>query len=82
MAERILLLVGTKKGAFIIESDPDRRKWTVRGPTCEGYPIQDISRDPATGTLYAGGGSVWYGPTVFRSEDLGESWTQSSDGLT
>ena len=82
MAERILLLVGTKKGAFIVESDADRRSWSVRGPTCEGYPIQDISRDPATGTLYAGGGSSWYGPTVFRSDDLGETWTQSSDGLT
>jgi photosystem II stability/assembly factor-like uncharacterized protein len=82
VAERVLLLVGTKKGAFIAESGPDRSSWTVRGPSCEGYPIQDINRDPATGVLYAGGGSQWYGPTVFRSEDLGETWTQSSDGLT
>jgi len=82
MAERILLLVGTKKGALVLESDPRRRAWTVRGPSCEGYPIQDISRDPDTGTLYAGGGSPWYGPTVFRSDDLGETWTQSSEGLT
>ena len=36
MADRILLLVGTKKGAFIVESDADRRSWTVRGPMCEG----------------------------------------------
>jgi photosystem II stability/assembly factor-like uncharacterized protein len=82
VADRIMLLVGTKKGAFIAESDRDRRDWTIRGPSCEGYPIQDISRNPATGTLYAGGGSQWYGPTVFRSDDLGQSWTQSSDGLT
>ena len=82
MADRILLLVGTKKGAFILESDAARRSWAIRGPSCEGYPIQDISRDPATGTLYAGGGSPWYGPTVFRSDDLGATWTQSSDGMT
>jgi len=82
MAERVLLLVGTKKGAFIVESGPDRKSWTVRGPTCEGYPIQDINVDPASGVLYAGGGSEWYGPTVFRSEDRGQTWTQSSEGLT
>ena len=82
VGERILLLVGTKKGAFIIESGRDRRSWSVRGPECAGYPIHDISHDPATGTLFAGGGSPWYGPTVFRSNDLGLTWVQSSDGLT
>jgi photosystem II stability/assembly factor-like uncharacterized protein len=82
MAERILLLVGTRKGAFILESGPDRRTWSVRGPSCEGWPINDISRDPASGTLYAGGSSPWYGPTVFRSDDLGVTWQQSSEGLT
>ncbi|HEX7473800.1 MAG TPA: hypothetical protein VF323_12015, partial [Candidatus Limnocylindrales bacterium] len=82
MTDRILLLVGTKKGAFIVESDASRRAWHVRGPSCDGWPIQDISVDPATGTMYAGGGSPWYGPTVFRSDDLGATWTQSSDGLT
>src|SRR6266446_2216805 len=82
MADRILLLVGTKKGAFILESDPGRRAWRVSEPRCDGWPIQDINFDPKTGTLYAGGGSAWYGPTVFRSEDLGVTWTQSSEGLT
>ena len=64
MAMRVLVLVGTKKGAFILESDLDRRSWKVRGPSCEGYPIQDINADPVTGTLYAGGGSVWVANTV------------------
>jgi photosystem II stability/assembly factor-like uncharacterized protein len=82
MADRILLLVGTKKGAFIVESDRGRRAWHVSGPLCDGWPIQDISADPATGTLYAGGGNAWYGPTVFRSDDSGATWTQSSAGLT
>jgi len=82
MTDRLLLLVGTKKGAFIVESDTARRTWAVRGPTCDGWPIQDISYDPASGAMYAGGGSPWYGPTVFRSDDLGATWTQSSDGIT
>jgi photosystem II stability/assembly factor-like uncharacterized protein len=82
MADRILLLVGTKKGAFIVEGDETRDRWDVRGPTCEGWPIQDISVDRPTGRLYAGGGSPWFGPTVFRSDDLGRTWSQSSAGLT
>lgn len=82
MADRILLLVGTKKGAFVAESDGGRRSWAIRGPSCEGWPIQDVSADPTTGMLYAGGGSPWYGPTVFRSDDLGATWSQSSDGIT
>ncbi len=73
MADRILLLVGTKKGAFVLESDQSRRAWQVSEPLCDGWPIQDINVDPKTGTLYAGGGSPWYGPTVFRSDDLGET---------
>jgi hypothetical protein len=82
MTDRLLLLVGTKKGAFIVESDAARKTWAVRGPTCDGWPIQDISYDRASGAMFAGGGSPWYGPTVFRSDDLGASWTQSSDGIT
>ena len=46
MADRILLLVGTKKGAFVVESDAGRRAWDVRGPLCDGWPIQDINVDP------------------------------------
>ena len=79
---RTLLLVGTSKGAFILEGDADRSSWSLRGPLCEGWPIHDLQWDPATGSIYAGGGSVWYGPAVFRSDDLGETWSHSSEGLT
>ena len=80
---RTLLLVGTRKGAFILDGDGDRDD--VVGPSeplCEGWPIHDLQWDPATGSIYAGGGSPWYGPAVFRSDDLGETWTHSSEGLT
>ena len=49
MAQKLLLLVGTKKGAFIIESDADRRTWRLRGPFCEAWPINHVAADPATG---------------------------------
>jgi photosystem II stability/assembly factor-like uncharacterized protein len=77
-----MLLVGTTKGAFILDGDGDRRSWSMRGPLCDGWPIHDLNWDPATGSIYAGGGSPWYGPAVFRSNDLGATWTHSSEGLT
>jgi len=77
-----MLLVGTSKGAFILDGDADRRSWSIRGPLCDGWPIHDLNWDPATSSIYAGGGSPWYGPAVFRSDDLGETWKHSSEGLT
>ncbi len=82
MATRVLLLVGTKKGGFILESGPGRTGWSVRGPLCEGWPILDMTIDPASGAIFAGANSPWYGAAVFRSDDLGGTWTHSSDGLT
>lgn len=82
MAQRLALLIGTPKGAFILDGDADRRSWSLRGPLCDAWPIHDISVDAASGALLAGGGSPWYGPAVWRSDDLGETWTHSSEGLT
>ncbi len=82
MTTKVLLLVGTKKGAFVLDGDPGRDRWAVRGPLCEGWPVHDIRLDPSDGALIAGAGSPWYGPAVWRSEDLGETWTHSSAGLT
>ena len=70
---RTLLLVGTRKGAFILDGGADRSDWSVSEPLCEGWPIHDLQWDPATGSIYAGGGSSWFGPAVFRSDDLGET---------
>ncbi|MBO6718251.1 MAG: exo-alpha-sialidase [Rhizobiaceae bacterium] len=81
MAEKVLVLVGTKKGVFIAESDAARKSWNLRGPYCEHWPINHAVADPETGTIYAGGGSEWFGPAVWKSEDLGETWTHSSEGL-
>jgi photosystem II stability/assembly factor-like uncharacterized protein len=82
MAKRVALLVGTRKGLFVLDGDAGRKDWTVRGPLCEGWPIHDAILDPASGAIMAAGGSNWYGPAVWRSNDLGETWTHSSEGLT
>ncbi|HLQ48641.1 MAG TPA: exo-alpha-sialidase [Candidatus Dormibacteraeota bacterium] len=79
---RTMLLVGTSKGAFILDGDSNRSSWSLRGPLCEGWPIHDLQWDPSTGSIYAGGGSIWYGPAVFRSDDLGKTWSHSSEGIT
>jgi photosystem II stability/assembly factor-like uncharacterized protein len=81
MAERILVLLGTKKGAFVLESDAARRAWDLRGPFCETWPMNHVVADPASGTIWGGGGDAWFGPAVWKSEDLGASWTHSSEGL-
>jgi photosystem II stability/assembly factor-like uncharacterized protein len=77
-----MLLVGTRKGAFLLDGGRDRANWSVSEPLCEGWPIHDLQWDPATSSIYAGGGSSWYGPAVFRSDDLGKTWSHSSEGLT
>jgi photosystem II stability/assembly factor-like uncharacterized protein len=81
MTTRTFVLLGTKKGAFILESDSARQHWSLRGPFCETWPMNHVIADQATGTIYAGGGNEWFGPAVWKSTDLGASWTHSSDGL-
>ena len=78
---RTLLLVGTRKGCFLLESDEDRRDWALRGPFCEGWPVYHAIHDRSTGAIYAAGASEWHGSAVWRSPDLGETWTLSSEGL-
>ncbi len=80
MTAEHVILVGTRKGAFVVE--PVAGGARIRGPFCGTMPVQHVTWDPATRTLLAGAGSPWYGPTVWRSTDLGDTWSQSSEGLT
>ncbi len=65
------VLVGTTKGVFIL----DAATWSVRGPFCDGWPINHVIGDRASGTIWAGGGGAWSGAGVWRSADLGATWT-------
>jgi photosystem II stability/assembly factor-like uncharacterized protein len=79
---KTILLVGTRKGCFVLESDEARRDWALRGPYCENWPIYHAVYDPGSGTIFAAGASEWHGASIWRSADLGETWQQSSEGLT
>lgn len=74
------LLVGTRKGLFILDRGADG--WAVSGPHCEAWPIHHAIADPASGAIHAGGGNAWFGPAVWTSRDGGASWTHSSAGLS
>ena len=75
MVKKVLVLLGTKKGAFILESDPGRISWQLRGPYCETWPMNHVTADPQTGIIYGAGGNEWFGPAVWKSMDSGASRT-------
>lgn len=65
--------MGTTKGAFILDHRDDGG-WAVRGPFCDGWPINHLIGDATSGTLWAGGGGEWTGAGVWASTDGGDSW--------
>jgi photosystem II stability/assembly factor-like uncharacterized protein len=85
---RVLLLIGTRKGVFVAESDGGREAWRLRGPLTSGtWAFNDVCYRPPVGAapvgrIYAAGSSNWYGPAVWWSDDLGATWEHSSAGLT
>lgn len=81
MTRKINVLLGTKKGAFILDGDETRRSWSLRGPFCDAWPINHVVADAKSGTIYAGGGNEWFGAAVWKSDDLGKNWSHSGEGL-
>lgn len=68
------LLVGTTKGVFLLRGDSNRESWDVDGPYCDGWPVNHVIGNPATGTIWAAGGDDWNGAGVWASDDFGQSW--------
>lgn len=75
-----VLLIGTRKGLFLARSE-DRSAWKVDGPHCDMWPINHAIYNPTTGCIHAAGTNPWYGPAVWTSPDLGDTWTHSSEGI-
>ncbi len=75
----LLLMVATRKGAWLFHGDASRQRWTVDGPHFLGHTISHLVLDPRDGrTLLAAAKTGHLGPTVFRSTDLGRSWKEAS----
>jgi hypothetical protein len=71
----VRLLVGTRKGAFILTSDARRESWDVSGPHFAGWEIYHLKGSPAKpDRIYASQTSGWFGQIVQRSDDGGKSW--------
>src|SRR5437879_2246591 len=70
-------LVGTGKGAFVLEADGQRQKWTVSGPHFGGWEIYHVKRSPADPErLFASQSNGWFGQIIQRSDDGGKTWHQ------
>ena len=71
----VRLLVGTRKGAFILTSDGKRQDWSVSGPHFAGWEIYHVKGSPAEpNRIYASQSSGWFGQVVQRSDDGGATW--------
>jgi photosystem II stability/assembly factor-like uncharacterized protein len=72
---RVRVLVGTRKGAFILASDAKREKWEVSEPHFAGWEIYHVKGSPADpNRLYASQCSGWFGQMIQRSNDGGKTW--------
>jgi photosystem II stability/assembly factor-like uncharacterized protein len=71
----VRLLVGTRKGAFILTSDAKRKRWDVSGPHFAGWEIYHLKGSPADpNRLYASQSTGWFGQLIQRSSDGGKTW--------
>jgi hypothetical protein len=78
-SRRVLVLVATRKGAWLFHGDATRRTWRVDGPHFLGHIINHLVLDPRDGrTLLAAAKTGHLGPTVFRSTDLGRTWKEAA----
>jgi photosystem II stability/assembly factor-like uncharacterized protein len=73
----VRVLVGTKKGAFILTSDGKRQKWDIKGPLFSGWELYNIKGSPVDpNRIYASQTSGWFGQVIQRSDDGGKTWHQ------
>jgi len=76
---KVVVLVSTRKGAWLFHSDDSRKTWRANGPHFLGHIINHTVLDPRDGrTLLAAAKTGHLGPTVFRSNDLGKTWKEAS----
>ena len=75
----VTLLVGSRKGGFLLKSNASRRSWAVSGPLFLGHIIHHLVLDPRDGrTMLMAARTGHLGPTMFRSTDRGKTWQEVS----
>ncbi|MEW6280916.1 MAG: exo-alpha-sialidase [Candidatus Eremiobacterota bacterium] len=80
---RVRVLVGTRKGAFILTADGKRKKWKVSGPHFGGWEIYHLKGSPLNpDRIYASQTSGWFGQVVQRSDDGGKTWEPVGNEFT
>jgi len=76
----VRLLVGTRKGAFVLTSDGKRQRWAISGPLFAGWEIYHLKGSPVEpNRLYASQSSGWFGQKIQRSSDGGSTWEAVGD---
>jgi hypothetical protein len=81
--KKVRLLVGTRKGAFVLTSDEKRQKWDIAGPHFGGWEIYHIKGSPVDqDRLYASQCSSWFGQLIQRSNDGGKTWEAVDNKFT
>jgi photosystem II stability/assembly factor-like uncharacterized protein len=79
----VRVLVGTRKGAFTLESEGKRQKWNVNGPHFGGWEIYHLKGSPPDpNRLYASQSSGWFGQLIQRSNDGGKTWEPVGNKFT
>src|SRR5216684_1656051 len=74
---KVRVLVGTRKGAFVLTSDGKRQNWDVSGPHFAGWEMYHLKGSPADpNRIYASQCSGWFGQIIQRSDDGGKTWIQ------
>ncbi|MEJ2291021.1 MAG: hypothetical protein P8Y05_04820 [Deinococcales bacterium] len=72
----VRVLVGTRKGAFILTAEGKRDRWNVEGPLFAGWEVYHLKGSPVdTDRIYASQSTGWFGQLVQRSDDGGATWT-------
>ena len=78
----VRVLVGTRKGAFVLTADGKRESWEVSGPHFGGWEIYHLKASPADpNRIYASQSSGWFGQVIQRSEDGGKTWGPVGNGF-
>jgi len=79
----VRVLVGTRKGAFILTADGARRRWTVHGPHFGGWEVYHLSGSAAApNRLWASQSTGWFGQQIQRSDDGGVTWEPVGNAFT